>query len=232
MEGGVMATLLVIDDDREFVELLRKRLEGAGYRLLIALDGETGLRMLETERPDLVILDIMMPGMDGWEVCRRIRQISTVPILMLTAKGMTTDVVYGLELGADDYVTKPFQADVLLARIRALLRRASARALPEQGVYRCGEIVLDLDQHTVTVAGRPVSLTPLEFRLLSVMMRNPGRLLPHRYLLTQVWGPEYAEDIDNLKLYIHYLRQKIEPDPRHPRYILTEWGIGYRFQCD
>ncbi|MCX7689788.1 MAG: response regulator transcription factor [Thermoflexus sp.] len=226
------STLLVIDDDREFVELLRKRLEGAGYQILVALDGETGLRMLESERPDLVILDIMMPGMDGWEVCRRIRQISTIPILMLTAKGMTTDVVYGLELGADDYVTKPFQADILLARIRALLRRANSRALPEQGVYRCGEIVLDLDQHTVTVAGQPVQLTPLEFRLLSVMMRNPGRLLPHRYLLTQVWGPEYADDIDNLKLYIHYLRQKIELDPRHPRYILTEWGIGYRFQCD
>ncbi len=226
------ATLLVIDDDREFVELLRRRLEGAGYRVVAALDGETGLRMLESARPDLVILDIMMPGMDGWEVCRRIRQISTVPILMLTAKGMTPDVVHGLELGADDYVTKPFQADVLLARIRALLRRTASRALPEQGVYRCGEIVLDLDQHTVTVAGRPVQLTPLEFRLLSVMMRNAGRLLPHRYLLTQVWGPEYAEDIDNLKLYIHYLRQKIEPDPRHPRYILTEWGIGYRFQCD
>ncbi len=226
------ATLLVIDDDREFVELLRRRLEGAGYRVVAALDGETGLRMLESARPDLVILDIMMPGMDGWEVCRRIRQISTVPILMLTAKGMTPDVVHGLELGADDYVTKPFQADVLLARIRALLRRTASRALPEQGVYRCGEIVLDLDQHTVTVAGRPVQLTPLEFRLLSVMMRNAGRLLPHRYLLTQVWGPEYAEDIDNLKLYIHYLRQKIEPDPRHPRYILTEWGVGYRFQCD
>jgi len=117
------STLLVIDDDREFIDLLRKRLEGAGYQILAALDGETGLRMLESERPDLVILDIMMPGMDGWEVCRRIRQISTVPILMLTAKGMATDVVYGLELGADDYVTKPFQTDVLLARIRA--RRTS-----------------------------------------------------------------------------------------------------------
>lgn len=226
------STLLVIDDDPELVELLRKRLEGAGYRILVALDGETGLHMLRSERPDLVILDIMMPGMDGWEVCKRIRQISTVPILMLTAKVMTTDVIHGLELGADDYVTKPFEVDVLMARIRALLRRAGSRALPEHGVYRCGEIVMDLDQHTVTVAGKPVQLTPLEFKLLSVMMRNPGRLLPHRYLLTQVWGPEYAQDVDNLKLYIHYLRQKIEPDPRHPRYILTEWGIGYRFQCD
>jgi len=226
------ATLLIIDDEPEFIRMLRIPLEGAGYRVLVALDGETGLRMLETERPDLVILDIMMPGMDGWEVCRRIRQISTVPILMLTAKGMTTDVIRGLELGADDYVAKPYEINVLLARIRALLRRTRSPALPEQGVYRCGEIVLDLDQHTVTVAGQPVSLTPLEFRLLSLMMRNPGRLLTHQYLLTQVWGPEYAEDIDNLKLYIHYLRRKIEPDPRHPRYILTEWGIGYRFQCE
>ncbi|MER3399630.1 MAG: DNA-binding response regulator [Thermoflexus sp.] len=226
------STILVIEDEEGIAQLLQRLLEGAGYRVLVALDGETGYRMVLEERPDLVLLDIMLPGIDGWEVCRRIRQVSTVPILMLTAKTMTSDVVYGLELGADDYVTKPFEKDVLLARIRALLRRAGAPPATEQRVYRCGEIVLDLDQHTVTVAGRSIALTPLEFRLLSVMMRNPGRLLPHRYLLTQVWGPEYAEDIDNLKLYIHYLRRKIEPDPRHPRYILTEWGIGYRFNCE
>lgn len=226
------STILVIEDEEGIAQLLQRLLEGAGYRVLVALDGETGYRMVLEERPDLVLLDIMLPGIDGWEVCRRIRQVSTVPILMLTAKTMTSDVVYGLELGADDYVTKPFEKDVLLARIRALLRRAGAPPATEQRVYRCGEIVLDLDQHTVTVAGRSIALTPLEFRLLSVMMRNRGRLLPHRYLLTQVWGPEYAEDIDNLKLYIHYLRRKIEPDPRHPRYILTEWGIGYRFNCE
>ena len=223
-------TILIIDDDAALAKIVQINLEREGYRTVVASSGVEGLQKAYSNQPNLVILDIMMPGMDGWITCRRLREISDVPIIMLTARGMEADVVKGLELGADDYIVKPFGTKVLLARIHALLRRTDASATKKPPIYSDGELTVDFVKRVVTVRSERVDLTPTEFKLLSNFVQNEGRVLPHSYLLTQVWGPEYVDEVNYLKLYVRYLRQKIEKDPSNPEYILTEWGVGYRFR--
>ncbi len=227
------ATILVIDDDSNLLELLKSLLEIHSYDVITSQSGLEGLKRAYAAQPDLVILDIMLPGMDGWKVCQRLREMSKVPILIITAKAKSTqDVVKGLKGGADDFLTKPFNNQELLARVEALLRRASADKEAENGasnVYSDGRLTIDFDRRKVTVKGEEIDLTTKEFELLSCLVQNANRTLPHKFLLTHVWGPEYSLQIDYLKVYIHRLRQKIEEDPAHPSMILTEWSIGYRF---
>ena len=220
--------ILVIDDDPELVRLVEYTLS-KDYEVYKAYDGPEGLRQADAVQPDLVILDIMMPGMDGWEVCRRLREKSEVPILMLTAKGREEDIVRGLDLGADDYLTKPFSVKELEARVRAILRRAAWRPGTESVTYSDGYLTIDVKDRTVLVNGKPVKLTPTEFRLLAELVQNAGRVLTHRQLLESVWGWEYMDDIDYVRIYIWRLRQRIEKEPSEPQYILTEYGVGYRF---
>lgn len=225
-------TILVIDDDPDLRLMLKAQLERKTYRVVLASSGRDGLQKAYQARPDLIILDIMMPGMDGWEVCQRLRELSSVPIIMLTARNMKGDVVKGLESGADDYLTKPFGGAELDARIQAVLRRSgnsNGMGRSRSSFYSNGYLTIDFDRRIVRVRGETVDLTPTEFKLLSCLVRNEGRVLPHRYLLTEVWGPEYADEVDYVKLYIRYLRLKIEEDPKEPVYIQTEWGVGYRF---
>jgi DNA-binding response OmpR family regulator len=228
----VQRTILVIDDDPDLTVMLKAQLERNRHRVVVASSGREGLQKAYQARPDLILLDIMMPGMDGWEVCRRLRELSSVPIIMLTAANMQGDVVKGLESGADDYLTKPFSAVELEARIQAVLRRSSAAnggGKSRSSFYSNGYLTIDFDRRIVKVRGDKVDLTPTEFDLLSCLVRNEGRVLPHRYLLSEVWGPEYADEVDYVKLYIRYLRLKIEENPSEPVYIQTEWGVGYRF---
>ncbi len=225
------ARLLIVDDDVKLVEALELYLGKAGYEVIAAKDGLEGLQKMYVHRPDLIILDIMMPKMDGWEACRRIRELSDVPIIMLTARGQEADKVRGLRLGADDYVAKPFSLRELEARVEAVLRRARQRPPAEEGVlYADEELVIDSEKWEVLRRGKPVKLTATEKRLLFYLAENAGRTLTHRQILERVWGPEYVDDVDYVKIYIWRLRQKLEDDPRHPRYILTERGIGYRFE--
>jgi two-component system KDP operon response regulator KdpE len=223
-------TILIIDDDVDLTKVIKINLEREGFSTVIASSGVEGLQKAYSSQPDLVILDIMMPGMDGWTTCRRLREISDVPIIMLTARGMESDVVKGLEIGADDYIVKPFGTKELMARIHALMRRTDASSTKKPPIYSDGELTVDFIKRSVTVRGDHVDLTPTEFKLLSAFVQNEGRVLPHRFLLTQVWGPEYADEVNYLKLYVRYLRQKIEKDSSNPDYILTEWGVGYRFR--
>jgi DNA-binding response OmpR family regulator len=225
------ATILVVDDEPRIVRLVRSNLEPAGYKVLTAADGEQGLRMAEMHDPDLIVLDIMLPGMDGWEVCRRVREFTTVPILMLTAKGDEQDKVRGLELGADDYLPKPFGIQELLARVRALLRRAKLPGESKRDpVFVCGDLSMNFAQRRVTVKGKgDIKLSPTEYKLLYELVTNAGRVLLHQDLLRKVWGRGYGEETEYLRVYVRYLRQKLEPDSSKPQYILTEPGVGYRF---
>lgn len=221
--------ILIVDDDLTLVELLSHSLEKAGYRVLSATNGIDGLQMVYKNKVDLIILDVMMPRMDGWETCSRIREISDVPIIMLTAKDEEADTLKGFQCGADDYVTKPFSFAELTARVKAILQRAR-KAPPDRQrrVYVFDELVVDGDKSQVTVRGKPVSLTPTEFQLLLTLAANAGRILSHEQLLSQVWGPEYVGEAGYVKRYIWYLRQKIEDEPSNPQYILTERGFGYK----
>jgi two-component system KDP operon response regulator KdpE len=224
--------ILVIDDDKDLAQMLKAQLELMDYNVVTAANGRDGLKKSYQVRPDLVVLDIMMPDMDGWETCNRLRELSNVPIIMLTARNMKGDVVKGLESGADDYLTKPFSSAELNARIQAVLRRSKEANSPNKTrptFYSNGYLSIDAERRVVTVHGKRIDLTPTEFKLLTCMVRNEGRVLPHRYLLTEVWGPEYADEVDYVKLYVRYLRLKLEEDPSNPSYILTEWGVGYRF---
>jgi two-component system KDP operon response regulator KdpE len=220
--------ILVIDDDATLLGLLAQHLSRAAYHVITAVSGITGLEMFSEHHPDLVILDVMMPGMDGWEVCERIRQTSDVPIILLTAKGEEQDRLRGFRLGVDDYVIKPFSSAELVARVGAILarsRRAPSETQTAQVVR--GEIVIDLDERRVTRGGQPVRLTPTEFRLLAALAEQPGHVFSPQELLLRVWGGEYIDDVDNVKRYIHNLRQKLETDSDHPELILTERGFGY-----
>jgi DNA-binding response OmpR family regulator len=223
--------VLVIDDDVEVAGLVKVWLEKHDFEVTIALDGASGLRLLYQLRPDLVVLDVAMPRMDGWEVCRRIRELDDVPIIMLTAKAEMTSRVRGFDLGADDYVIKPFELPELLARVRAILRRVRAFRAEDEAdqVFREGDLIVNLAAHQVTVAGRAVDLSPTEFRLLAFLIQNRGRVVSHSQILTNVWGPEYRDQVAYVKLYIRYLREKVELDPSSPRLITTERGFGYRF---
>jgi len=224
------ATILVVDDEPHVVRLVKANLEPSGYKILTATDGEQALQVVQDGSPDLVILDIMLPKMDGYEVCRRIRDFSPVPVVMLTARSTEVDLVHGFDVGADDYVTKPFAANELLVRVRAVLRRSKwpEEVLSRHG-FKAGPIEIDFAGHKVTVDGQPVKLSPTEYRLLAYLASNAGRVILHRELLRAVWGPEYGEESEYLRVYVRYLRQKLEPDPANPRYLLTQPGAGYVF---
>jgi len=222
--------ILIIDDDADLARIVQLSLDREGYQTVIATSGLEGLQEAYRVQPNLVILDIMMPGMDGWEVCRRLVEISNVPILMLTAKGTEADIVKGLQLGADDYLTKPFSVAELVARVQALLRRAASQSETDRSsIFSIGNLTIDLNRRLVMRDGELVDLTPTEFKLLECFVTHRDRVLPHRFLLTEVWGPEYIDETNYLKLYVRYLRRKLEEDPADPQLIVTEWGIGYRF---
>ena len=222
-----MQTLLVIEDDRDLVRILKGYLEQAGYRVLAAYDGRLGLQMALEEAPDLVILDLMLPGMDGFEICRELRRRSEVPILMLTARVEETDRVLGLELGADDYVTKPFSPREVVARVRAILRRAQ-RPPQTPKVLRQGELELDPEGHVARLKGEELDLTPTEFRLLQTLMEAPGRAFSREQLLEALGEP--WNDPRTVDSHIRNLRRKLGEDPSRPRYIETVYGVGYRFR--
>jgi two-component system KDP operon response regulator KdpE len=226
------AKLLLIDDDVSLCETLRFMLTKKGFEVDVAYNAIEGLQKAYAIKPDAVILDIMLPDMDGWQTCRRFREMSDVPIVMLTALGSEENVIEGLNLGADDYIVKPVTAEELSARIHALLRRVSRSSMGGNGrepILKYDNLVIDFDKHEVTVSGKRVDLSPTEFRLLSVLARHKGRVLPHEFLLTEVWGAEYVGEVDYLRLYISYLRRKVEENPSKPSLIHNEWGIGYRF---
>ena len=223
------ARILVIEDDSAIASLTQLQLETRGYQVQLARDGVEGLRHAYAWQPDLVVLDIMMPDMDGWTVCERLRELSDVPIIFVTAIGKEVDIVRGLEMGADDYLVKPFSPRELLARIEAVLRRGTrSGAAIEARTYENGPLSVNLENRQVKLNSNPVDLTPIEFKLLSTFIRNEDKVLTHRFLLSQVWGPAYEEERQYLKLYVWYLRQKIEEDPSSPNLILTERGVGYR----
>jgi two-component system KDP operon response regulator KdpE len=226
-------TVLVVDDEQPLRDFIRKNLEARSFTVHTAANGLEALAVFNTQSPDLIILDVMMPTMDGLETTRRIRQTSLVPIILLTALGEEKDKVAALDLGADDYLTKPFGVEELLARVRAVLRRSQPQPAPAPAsVLRAGEISLDPAAHSVARSGEPLKLTPTEFDLLHLLMRNVGKVLTHRELLQRVWGAEYGDEAEYLRVYIRRLRQKIEADPLNPRHLLTEHGIGYRFEAE
>src|SRR6266508_4588168 len=220
--------ILIVDDEAGLRELVRINLEHEGYGVVQAENGVHGLYMVHESQPDLVIMDVMMPEMYGWEACKKLREFSQVPVLMLTARVQSQDIVAGLDSGADDYLLKPFNMDELMARVRALLRRVPSPNRPVTGGG--GEIIIDKQKREVRVRGEPVDLTPTEYDLLLILAENAGTVLEHETLLRGVWGQEYTKDNDYLKVYIWHLRRKIELDPRDPKLLLTEWGVGYRLQ--
>ncbi|MFC1943008.1 response regulator transcription factor [Chloroflexota bacterium] len=224
---------LVVDDELSIIKFLRANLEANGYQVLTAMDGAEALQAFEMELPDLMILDIMMPKIDGFEVCRRIREWSQAPIIMLSARGDESDKVKCLDLGADDYITKPFGKDELIARVRAVMRRIEAAiTMPTQPSFTStsGDLKIGFAQRQVTVAGKEVKLTPTEYNLLQEFVLNAGNVLTHTHLLNKVWGPEYREDTQYLHVFVRRLRAKLEPDPADPRYIMTVPGVGYQFK--
>ncbi len=221
--------ILVVEDEKPLREFVARNLSVRGYEVLKAANGMEALAIFQNESLDLIILDLMMPHMDGLELTQRVRRVSTVPIIVLSALDEERDKVAALDLGADDYLTKPFGVEELLARVRGLLRRASwqgAGTLQER--LRVGDIEMAVEQGLVTVKGQPVKLTRTEFDLLHYFMKNVGKVLPHRLILQQVWGPEYGNEVEYLRVYVARLRRKVEADPAHPRHILTEHGVGYR----
>ncbi|MBS3947049.1 MAG: response regulator transcription factor [Dethiobacter sp.] len=227
-----MAKVLVVDDEKTIVKGLKFGLEKEGYEVVPAYDGEEALRLFAAEKPDLIILDLMLPGVDGFEVCRRLRKSSDVPIVMLTARGEDIDKILGLELGADDYVTKPFNPRELVARVKAILRRAQSGVLDpaQMQVIRLQEMQIDLLQHKVRVKNKEVELTGKEFALLSLLASHPGRVFSREQLLEQIWGYDYYGDARTVDVHIRHLREKLEQAPGSPQLILTVWGVGYKFR--
>ena len=225
--------ILLVDEDVRLCQMLVLIFERAGATVYTAHKGREGLFLFFNQSPDLMILDVNLPDMDGWEICRQIRLVSHAPILMLTGAKSTEDVIRGLDLGADDYVTKPFNLDVLVARSGAVLRRSAApvRKEPEE-VYSDGYLTVDFSQRRVFAGGQPVQLTGTEFLLLSCLVQNGGDVLTYGQILEWVWGRADLDAAEYIHLYVQYLRNKLEPDPQHPRYLLTAQGIGYRFERD
>ena len=223
--------ILVVDDELSIIKFLRANLESKDYEVLAAMDGAEALHTIEMELPDLVILDIMMPKLDGFEVCRRLREWSQIPVIMLSARGDESDKVKCLDLGADDYITKPFGKDELIARVRAVTRRTeTAASMPTQPSFTSGDLEISFAQRRVTVAGKEVKLTPTEYTLLQEFVLNAGKVLTHTHLLNKVWGPEYSEEREYLHVFVRRLRAKLEPAPTNPRYIVTVPGVGYQFK--
>jgi DNA-binding response OmpR family regulator len=224
-------TVLVVDDEPRLVDVVRLNLEVEGYRVVEAFNGQEALGRLKEDLPDLVVLDVMMPELDGFETLRRIREVSNVPVIMLTVRDEESDRIKGLEIGADDYLTKPFSPRELQTRIKALLRRTFTPSPPRKTkIVVDKDLTIDFNKRKVWVRGEEVNLRPTEYRLLYHLVNNAGRLMTHETLLSKVWGPEYRDESHYLRLYITYLRQKLERDPARPRYILTERGVGYRFR--
>lgn len=223
--------ILIIDDDVNLGQTIKLTFARAGAEVFTAVDGRDGLRQFYEYRPDLIILDVRMPDINGWETCRQIRLLSNVPIIMLTTLDNDEDVIRGLDYGADDFVTKPFSREVLLARARAVLRRAELlNEAEDSSLYNDGYLLIDVRKHRVQVNGQTVQLTSTEFRLLTYLLQNAGQILPYQNILDKVWGWEYQDSIDYVHVYISHLRRKLEVDPRNPRYLLTERGTGYRFE--
>jgi two-component system KDP operon response regulator KdpE len=223
----ISAKILIVDDEPQIRRVLRTTLTSQGYTVLEARTGDEALEQIRSERPDLILLDVNMPGISGLETCREIRASSDIPIIMLTVRSTEKDKVQALDAGADDYVTKPFSSEELMARIRAGLRRAApAESIP---AFVSTDLKIDFEKRIVTVKGQPVRLTPKEFELLRHLVANQGKAQAHRRLLQAVWGPDYGEETEYLRVFINQLRKKIEPDPKHPRYIHTEPWVGYRF---
>ncbi|HEY65715.1 MAG TPA: response regulator transcription factor [Caldilineae bacterium] len=223
--------ILVVDDETRMVRFVRMNLELEGFRVIEAHNGLEALERVREDLPDLVLLDVAMPEMDGFETLARIREFSTVPVIMLTVRGEEEDRIRGLDLGADDYVTKPFSPRELASRIRAVLRRVEMAGMIDQTTPLVidDHLTIDFARRSVIVDGKRISLRPTEYRLLYHLVQNAGWIIPHDQLLSKVWGPEYRDENQLLRLYITYLRKKIEPDPSNPRYIFTERGVGYRF---
>ncbi|MBI3242097.1 MAG: response regulator transcription factor [Chloroflexi bacterium] len=222
--------ILVVDDEPRMIRFIRMNLELEGYAVFEAGDGLKALQQVRDTLPDLVILDVMMPELDGFETLRALREFSSVPVVMLTALGEEDDRVRGLELGADDYVTKPFSPRELVSRVKAVLRRTESPAPAQKAAIKVdNRLQIDFDRREIFVEGKLVKLRPTEFRLLYHLVSNAGWVVPHDQLLAKVWGYEYRDETHYLRLYINYLRQKLEKDPAHPVYILTERGVGYRF---
>lgn len=229
--------VLVIEDDPHVQEILRLYLEKDGYKVAAATDGRQGLAMARESNPALIILDLMLPGLGGWDLCRALRQESQVPVIMLTAKGEDYDKILGLELGADDYITKPFNPAEVVARVKAVLRRTAPATAPEDvRVLRFPQLTIDLDRFTVEVAGRPVPLTPKETELLWFLAKRPGTVFNREQLLNQVWGYDYAGDARTVDVHIKRIRQKLQadglPENSFPWSLKTVWGVGYKFEVD
>jgi DNA-binding response OmpR family regulator len=222
--------VLVVDDEQRMAKFIRLNLEHDGFRVVEAFTGTQAMNRLRTSLPDLILLDVMLPDLDGFEVLKMIRSISPVPVIMVTAKGEEEERIHGLELGADDYVTKPFSPRELVSRVRAVLRRTELTTDSTHGLIEVdGRLKIDFDRHEVWVEGKLINLRPTEYRLLYYLVQNTGWVVSHDQILTNVWGYEYRDQPHYVRLYINYLRQKIEKDPTSPVYILTERGLGYRF---
>ena len=221
--------ILIVDDDQTLLTLLADYLQAADYQTITTPSGMAGLHAFDQYRPNIVILDVMMPGMNGWEVCERLRAKSSVPIILLTAKGEEIDKLRGFHLGVDDYVTKPFSFAELTARVGAVLARTWGMSSPTHQTTS-GNLMIDFDQHRVIVSNRTVELTPIEYRLLETLAHKANRTIPTETLLLDVWGPQYAGEIEHVKHFIWTLRKKIEVDPGDPKHLITERGFGYRFE--
>jgi len=227
---AVMAKVLVVDDDHTVREVVVSYLRASRYDVVEAADGETALKEMRADPADLVVLDLMLPGIDGLEVCQRLRQTSDVPVIMLTALGSETDRVVGLERGADDYVTKPFSPRELVLRVDSVLRRAGERATPTQGSVADGDLVVDSGKHQATLAGGPLALTGREFDLLRFLLENPGQAFSREELLQRVWGWSFG-DQSTVTVHVRRLREKVEQDPTRPTRLVTVWGVGYRWEA-
>ena len=225
------ARILVVDDEPQIGRLLKTSLGARGYDVAVAEDGRSALELASSWRPDIILLDLGLPGMDGLDVCRQIRNWSQVPIIVLTVRDAEHDKVTALDLGADDYLTKPFGTNELLARVRVALRHAARGASANEPVLHFGDLTIDLAHRHVTLGEQAVHLTPTEYDLLRTLATQAGKVLTHRMLLRSVWGSAYEQDVPTLRVFITQLRRKIEADPTHPTYLLTEPGIGYRFQA-
>jgi two-component system KDP operon response regulator KdpE len=230
-QSDARANVLVVDDDQRMRRLLRVNLEREGYHVTAAEDGPAGLEVAELDPPDLVVLDVMMPEMDGFTFLQRLREFSDVPVILLTAKGEERDKVQGLDLGADDYLTKPFGPAELLARVRAALRRRHPGEV-SAATIAVGDLTINVARRRVSRGEQEIRLTPTEYKLLYELATNAGKVMLHSDLLARVWGPEYRDEVDYLWTYVRYLRNKLEPDPAHPRYILSEPGVGYMLATD
>jgi DNA-binding response OmpR family regulator len=224
--------ILIVDDEPRLVQLVREILLATGYEVVAISSGARAIETAAVEQPDLILLDLMLPGgIDGYEVARRIREFSQVPIIMLTAKVREVDMLHGFETGADDYITKPFSSKELLARIGAVLKRAEGEKVLDTNKIECSHLKIDLARHLVSMSGCEIVLTPTEYKLLHELALHVNQVMLHEQLLAAVWGPEYRDDLEYLRTYIRHLRQKIEPDPAHPRWIVRFRGVGYMLTC-